>query len=74
MDEALREDPYAFAAHIGLVMTDWREGYAAFDVPLEPFLMNRHGNPHGGCMRPCWTLSWAMPGAGQAMRRGDRCV
>ncbi|MBT56060.1 MAG: phenylacetic acid degradation protein [Mameliella sp.] len=48
MDEALREDPYAFAAHIGLVMTDWREGYAAFDVPLEPFLMNRHGNPHGG--------------------------
>lgn len=48
MDEAFREDPYAFAAHMGMQMVEWRQGYAAFDVSLEAFLMNRHGNPHGG--------------------------
>lgn len=48
MDEIFREDPYAFARHIGMVMTEWREDYAAFDLPLEGFLMNRHDNPHGG--------------------------
>jgi uncharacterized protein (TIGR00369 family) len=48
MDDLFREDAYAFARHLGMVMTEWREGYAAFDLPLERFLMNRHGNPHGG--------------------------
>ncbi len=48
MDEAFREDPYAFVLHLGMEMTDWRDGYAAFDLPLAAFLMNRHGNPHGG--------------------------
>src|SRR6056297_931485 len=48
MDDAYKEDPYAFARHLGMEMTDWRADYAAFDLPLEAFLMNRHGNPHGG--------------------------
>lgn len=48
MDEVFREDPYAFARHLGMQMVEWRDGYAAFDLPLESFLMNRHGNPHGG--------------------------
>ena len=48
MDESLREDPYAFAAHIGMTMRDWSEGYAKFELPLAPHTMNRHGNPHGG--------------------------
>ena len=48
MDDNLREDPYAFAAHIGMEMLDWSEGYAKFALPLAAFTMNRHGNPHGG--------------------------
>ncbi|MBY6118974.1 PaaI family thioesterase [Mameliella alba] len=48
MDEAFREAPYAYSRHIGMKMTEWHEGYAAFELPLEDFLMNRHGNPHGG--------------------------
>jgi len=48
MDDAFREPPYEFARHIGMHMRDWREGYACFELPLKRFLMNRHGNPHGG--------------------------
>ncbi len=48
MDEALREDPYEFARHIGMRMLDWSADYARFELPLEKFLMNRHGSPHGG--------------------------
>jgi uncharacterized protein (TIGR00369 family) len=48
MDDALQEAPYAFARHIGMRMVDWSEGYARFDLPMEAFLMNRHGNLHGG--------------------------
>ena len=48
MDDRFREDPYAFAAHIGMQMLDWSEGYSRFQLPLADFTMNRHGNPHGG--------------------------
>lgn len=48
MDDRLREEPYAYCAHIGMRMVEWTKSYARFELPLEPFLLNRHGNPHGG--------------------------
>ncbi|MFW2543357.1 PaaI family thioesterase [Primorskyibacter sp. 2E107] len=48
MDDRFLEDPYAWQNHIGMKMRDWSDGYAAFELPLAPFIMNRHGNPHGG--------------------------
>jgi uncharacterized protein (TIGR00369 family) len=48
MDDALNEAPYPFARHIGMQMTDWRDGYARVELPVAAFLLNRHGNLHGG--------------------------
>ncbi|MGI3166655.1 PaaI family thioesterase [Pseudooceanicola sp. 200-1SW] len=48
MDPKLVEDPYALQRHIGFYITDWREGYARFELPMEDFLMNRYGILHGG--------------------------
>ncbi len=48
MDERFYEAPYAFGETLGLRMVDWSEGYARFELPIAPHLMNRHGNPHGG--------------------------
>lgn len=48
IDPELVEEPYALQAHLGFVMTAWSENYARFELPLEPFLMNRYGIPHGG--------------------------
>ena len=48
MDDRFLEPPYPFATHLGMAMTDWSDGYARCEMPLEPFTQNRHGNPHGG--------------------------
>lgn len=48
MDDRFREDPYAYSAHLGFRMVDWSDGYSRFEMPLQPFHLNRHGNPHGG--------------------------
>ena len=48
IDPALVEAPYPLQEHLGFRMTDWREGFARFELPLEHFLMNRYGIPHGG--------------------------
>ncbi|MGR3822629.1 MAG: PaaI family thioesterase [Salipiger marinus] len=48
MDERFFEPPYAFSAHMGMEMVDWREGYARFELALRPEHMNRHDNLHGG--------------------------
>ena len=48
IDPALIEDPYPLQRHIGFRMTHWAPDYARFELPLEPFLMNRYGIPHGG--------------------------
>ena len=48
MDDRFRETPYAYSAHLGMRMVDWSAGYARFEMPLAPFIFNRHGNPHGG--------------------------
>jgi uncharacterized protein (TIGR00369 family) len=47
-DPALAEGPYPLMAHLGSSMVDWQEDFSRFELPLEPFLMNRYGIPHGG--------------------------
>ena len=48
IDPALLEAPSALQSHLGYRLTDWSEGFARVELPLEPFLMNRQGLPHGG--------------------------
>ncbi len=48
LDPALVEDPYPLQSHIGFKITAWQPDYARLELPLEPFLMNRYGIPHGG--------------------------
>ena len=48
MDPNLVEDPYPLQSHLGFRITDWRENYARFELPMEGFLMNRYGILHGG--------------------------
>lgn len=48
LDPQLVEPAYPFQSLIGFDMTDWSEGYARFELPLKPDLMNRYGIPHGG--------------------------
>ncbi|KMK66057.1 PaaI family thioesterase [Puniceibacterium sp. IMCC21224] len=48
LDPAFDEPPYAFPTHIGMRMTGWKQSWARFEMPLQPFHMNRHDNPHGG--------------------------
>ena len=47
-DPALAEGSYPLMSHLGFSMVDWQEGFSRFELPLEPFLMNRYGIPHGG--------------------------
>jgi len=44
----LFEKPSAMAAHLGIEMTDWQEGYARVEIPIAPHVANRQGIPHGG--------------------------
>ncbi|MGC8203524.1 PaaI family thioesterase [Aliiroseovarius sp. PTFE2010] len=48
MDPRLVEEAYPLQAHLGFRITEWSEGFSRFELPLEPFLMNRFGIPHGG--------------------------
>ncbi|MFZ5963996.1 PaaI family thioesterase [Thalassococcus sp. BH17M4-6] len=48
LDPRFAEPAYPFAAHLGMRMTGWRDGWARFEMALAPEIMNRHGNPHGG--------------------------
>ena len=48
LDPALDEDPYALQKHLGFRLTHWDADYARLDLPIEHFLMNRAGIPHGG--------------------------
>ncbi len=48
IDPRLVEDPYPLQSHLGFKLTQWSEGFARFELPLEPFLMNRYGILHGG--------------------------
>ncbi len=44
----LLEPPYPLQAHLGFEITAWRADHCTLRLPLEPFLMNRYGIPHGG--------------------------
>jgi uncharacterized protein (TIGR00369 family) len=48
MNPDLIEPPYPLMAHLGFEIVEWRAGFARFQMPLAPFLMNRYGIPHGG--------------------------
>ena len=48
LDPSLVEAPYPFQDLIGFRMTGWADGWARFELPLAPALMNRYGIPHGG--------------------------
>ncbi len=43
-----REAPYPLQRHLGFRVTDWRIDYCRLELPLQGFLMNRQGIPHGG--------------------------
>ena len=43
-----QEAPYPLQSHLGFVLKEWKEDFCNLELPLEPFLMNRFGIPHGG--------------------------
>ncbi len=43
-----QEYPYPFQKHLGFILTEWNYGYCHLELPLESFLMNMYGIPHGG--------------------------
>lgn len=48
IDPRLVEAPYPLQEHLGFYITEWRKDFARFELPMEHFLMNRYGIPHGG--------------------------
>lgn len=48
LEPHLAEKFSAFQAHLGYRLTHWEDGYARIEQPIEPYLMNRIGIPHGG--------------------------
>ncbi|MDQ2068101.1 PaaI family thioesterase [Xinfangfangia sp. CPCC 101601] len=44
----LIEPDYPLQAHLGYRMLDWTDGFSRFELPLQPYLSNRYGIPHGG--------------------------
>lgn len=48
MDPKLKETPYALQTHLGFELTNWAEGMAQIEMPLQSFHGNRYGIPHGG--------------------------
>ena len=47
-DPLFGEAPYAFTRHLGIELADWSDGYARLTMPVEAFVLNRHGAVHGG--------------------------
>ncbi|EAQ25704.1 PaaI family thioesterase [Roseovarius sp. 217] len=48
IDPNLLEPPSALQTHLGYRLCAWSKDFARLELPLEPFLMNRQGLPHGG--------------------------
>ncbi|WP_204113767.1 PaaI family thioesterase [Shimia biformata] len=48
LDPALDEGSYALQRHLGFRLTHWDVDYARLELPIEHYLMNRAGIPHGG--------------------------
>lgn len=47
-DVLLTEPAYPFQRHMGFVMKAWSADRAVFELPLQDYLNNRYGIPHGG--------------------------
>ena len=45
---ALDESPYPLQKHLGFRLTHWSEDFARLELPIEHYLGNRAGLPHGG--------------------------
>jgi len=48
MEDALRETPYPFQAHLGFHIVDWGPGHCRVEQPMVAHIGNRYGIPHGG--------------------------
>ncbi|MGX0976016.1 uncharacterized protein (TIGR00369 family) [Roseovarius sp. MBR-51] len=48
IDPNLLEPPSALQTHLGYRLIAWSKDFARLELPLEPYLMNRQGLPHGG--------------------------
>ncbi|CUK11948.1 PaaI family thioesterase [Shimia thalassica] len=48
LDARLDESPYALQKHLGFHLTHWGEDHARLELPIEHYLSNRAGLPHGG--------------------------
>ncbi|TKZ19225.1 PaaI family thioesterase [Shimia litoralis] len=48
LDPSLKETPYALQKHLGFHLTHWDTDFAQLELPIEHYLMNRAGIPHGG--------------------------
>ncbi len=42
------EGPNPLLTHLGMRMVGWDQGRCRFEIPMQEFLMNRFGIPHGG--------------------------
>ncbi|MBU2962060.1 PaaI family thioesterase [Citreicella sp. C3M06] len=61
----ITDPPSAFATLLGYELTDWREGFARYEMDITDKLGNRQGIPHGGVhatlidsamgISGCWT-------------------
>jgi uncharacterized protein (TIGR00369 family) len=69
--DALIEAPYPLQAHLGFEVAEWRDDFCRLELPLEPFLMNRHGIPHGGIYATLLdtSMGFAVCYTGDAARR-----
>ncbi len=48
IDPRLIEDASAMQRHLGFEIVAWDTDYTRLELPIQPFLMNRQGLPHGG--------------------------
>ncbi len=44
------EPPTPIFRTMGIRLTEWRDGFAKAEMPLDPAYANRHGMPHGGIL------------------------
>ncbi|MBL4891036.1 MAG: PaaI family thioesterase [Rhizobiaceae bacterium] len=47
-EQWMRDEAYPLQKHLGFVMVAWSKNYSRFDLPMQEYLGNRYGIPHGG--------------------------
>ena len=45
-----QEACYPLQAYLGFILAEWKEGFCRLELPFEPFLMNRFGDPLSGVL------------------------